>query len=107
MISKKHITVHFLLLNILIIMFLSSHILAQKIIVEEEKTGAVKLWLEAEAGSIASPMKVHDNNDASGGQFIEVLSGNNNTENAPEDGQITYEFTVKNAFPDLFYFGKL
>ena len=96
MISKKHITVHFLLLNILIIMFLSSNILAQKI-VEEEKNGAVKLWLEAEAGSIASPMKVHDNNDASGGQFIEVLSGNNNTENAPEDGQITYKFTVKNA----------
>ena len=87
---------NFLFLIALILTLLSDFIFAQKI-VENENDGFVKLWLEAEAGNIDYPMKVWDRNDASGGQFIEVQSGNNNTENAPEDGHITYKFTIKKA----------
>lgn len=86
----------FLLREIIILSVLisSSGSMFAQIIVEEENSGLVRIWLEAEAGGIDSPMKVFENNDASGGQFIEVVSGNNNTECAPKDGHIVCHFTV-------------
>jgi PKD domain/Inosine-uridine preferring nucleoside hydrolase len=64
-------------------------------LMEKEINGVVKLWIEAEAGSIDSPMRVFGRNDASAGQFVEVESGNNNTEYAPGDGHIVYRFTAR------------
>ncbi|MFQ5823569.1 MAG: PKD domain-containing protein [bacterium] len=58
--------------------------------------GSIDLWwLEAESGSITLPVKVHDDENASGGQFIEVMQGYNSTEIAPSAGHITYEFIVR------------
>jgi len=94
--NPKHASIYCLLLFILIMTSSSSSLFAQKI-VEKAKDGFVKLWVEAEAGSISSPMKVWYNEKASGGQFIEVQSGNNNTKSAPEDGHITYKFTIQSA----------
>ena len=63
----------------------------------KDNNGKTMLWMEAEAGNINLPMKVFDNIEASGGQYIKVIGGNNNTEKAPEDGHITYKFTIKKA----------
>jgi len=93
--SPKHVSIYSLLLFILILTSYSSKLFAQKI-VEEANHGVVKLWVEAEAGSIDTPMIVHDSNGASGGQYIEVRSGNNNIEVAP-DGLAYYKFNIKNA----------
>lgn len=49
------------------------------------------------SAGIASPMMVHDTEEASGGQFIEVKSGDNNTESVPKDGRVIYKFTVKDS----------
>ncbi len=57
-------------------------LMAQTIVVKEHNEN-VQLWMEAEAGDIASLMMVYDNEDASGGQFIEVSPGNN-TEKMPQ-----------------------
>jgi len=76
--------------------FLINAAVAQTVI-EKEKDDKVYLWIEAEDGTIDEPMMVHDTEAASGGQFIEVRSGNNNTEYAPEDGRAVYTFSVKNA----------
>ena len=92
----RHTAITILFLSISILLVFPSNSTAQKIIVEEEGD-TVKLWLEAEAGKITSPMNVFDDNDASGGQFIEVVSGNNNTTNAPADGHISYQFTIESA----------
>lgn len=94
-IIKCNLRNNLFLFILLIFTSLTSPLFAQKV-VEKENNGFIKLWLEAEAGSIESPMKVWDKNDASGGQFIEVQEGNNNTESAPEDGHITYKFSIKN-----------
>ena len=94
--NPKHASIYCLFLFVLIMTSSSSSLFAQKI-VEKPKDGFVKLWVEAEAGSISSPMKVWYNEKASGGQFIEVQSGNNNTKSAPEDGHITYKFTIQSA----------
>jgi len=85
----------FVIASILVVLF-SSLMPAQTVVVKAHKD-KVLLWMEAEAGDIASPMMVHDTEEASGGQFIEVRSGNNNTESAPRDGWVVYEFTVEEA----------
>jgi len=82
-----------ILLYGMVLIFMSNS-LSQKII-EQENNGFIKLWLEAENGQIEAPMKIWDNNDASGGQFIEVIGGNNNMEHAPESGRIVYTFSLK------------
>ena len=91
---SKHASINCLLLFILIIASSAISVFAQKI-VEQTNDGFVKLWLEAEAGNIKPPMKVWYNEKASGGQFIEVISGNNNTKSAPVDGHITYNFNIQ------------
>lgn len=93
---KNHRISNFLI-SIVFMVIISQNYLVAQIVVEQQSKNSVKLWLEAEAGNIESPMKVWYKEDASGGQFIEVLSGNNNTENAPDDGHITYKFTVAKA----------
>ena len=81
---------------IILMILLLDHVIAQTVVVKEHNTN-VLLWIEAEAGDINAPMMVFDTEETSGGQFIEVRSGNNNTENAPKDGQAIYKFTVENA----------
>ena len=81
---------------LLFTMFFSSVSPAQTVVVKE-RGGSVFLWMEAEAGDMHAPMLIHDAQETSGGQFIEVRSGNNNTERAPEDGRVVYRFTVKYA----------
>jgi len=85
----------FVIAFILVVLF-SSLMPAQTVVVKAHKD-KVLLWMEAEAGDIASPMMVHDTEKASGGQFIEVRSGNNNTESPPRDGRVIYKFTVEDA----------
>lgn len=68
---------------------------AQTVVVKEHETN-VQLWIEAEAGDIKAPMLIHDTEEASGGQYIEVRGGNNNVEYAP-DGLAFYKFNLKNA----------
>ena len=75
---------------------LAKCLLAQTVVVKEHND-RMFLWMEAESGNINAPMMVHDSEKASGGQFIEVRGGNNNIKNAPEDGQVVYKFSVKNA----------
>ena len=74
----------------------ASCLTAQKIVVKENN-GKIFLWMESEAGNINAPMMVHETEGASGGQYIEVRSGNNNIINAPEDGQAIYKFTLEYA----------
>ena len=81
----------FIVLTILLL----NHVIAQTV-VQKEHNNNVLLWIEAEAGDIASPMMVHDTKEASGGQYIEVRGGNNNVEYAP-DGLAFYAFNVENA----------
>jgi PKD repeat protein len=81
----------------LIVSILLSNPLSAQTVVVKKHNDRVLLWMEAEAGAINAPMMVHDTEVTSGGQFIEVKSGNNNTENAPEDGHAIYKFTVENA----------
>ena len=69
---------------------------AQTNVLKEHKD-KVFLWIEAEAGDVNAPMMVHDTEGTSGGQFIEVRSGNNKTDIAPKDGHTIYQFTVGNA----------
>ena len=56
-----------------------------------------KIWIEAESGKIDSPFKIFYNQNASGGQFIEVAPGNNSEQKAPANGICLYEFVVKNS----------
>ncbi|MBL7113466.1 MAG: PKD domain-containing protein [Bacteroidales bacterium] len=89
---KKSIAYFSLVLAILVLNQLS----AQTVIVKEQNS-QVQLWIEAEAGSIHTPMMVHDTEAASGGQYIEVRGGNNNIKNAPSDGHTIYQFSVEKA----------
>jgi PKD repeat protein len=68
---------------------------AQTVVVRED-AGKTFLWIEAEAGAIKVPMLVHDTEEASGGQYIEVRGGNNNIEYAPE-GLASYRFNVRKS----------
>ena len=56
-----------------------------------------KIWIEAESGKIDAPFKIFYNQNASGGQFIEVAPGNNSEQKAPANGICLYEFVVKNS----------
>lgn len=89
---KKSIARFSLVMSILVLNQLS----AQTVIVKERNSD-VQLWIEAEAGDIHAPMMVHDTEAASGGQYIEVRGGNNNIQNAPDDGHTIYQFSVKKA----------
>ena len=82
---------------VLIITILLSNYLPAQTVVVTEKNDKVFLWIEAEAGNIIDPMLIHDTEKASGGQFIEVRGGNNNVENAPNDGLAFYKFTIENT----------
>jgi len=65
-----------------------------QVTIESGNRDKVKIWIEAENGRIEDPMEVYFKEDASAGQFIEVESGNNSIETAPEDGVITYRFKI-------------
>ena len=82
--------------TIVIIAILLCNILPAQTVVVKENNDKVLLWMEAEAGEINDPMMVHDTEETSGGQFIEVRGGNNNIQNAPEDGLAFYKFNVEN-----------
>ena len=82
---------------ILIIVVLLSSLLPAQTVVVKENNDNVFLWIEAEAGNIIDPMRVLDTEQASGGQYIEVRGGNNNIENAPNDGLAFYKFNLDNA----------
>ncbi|NQT24807.1 PKD domain-containing protein [candidate division KSB1 bacterium] len=82
---------------VLIITILLSNLLPAQTIIVTEQNDKVFLWIEAEAGDLIDPMLVHDTEKASGGQFIEVRGGNNNVENAPNDGLAFYKFNLENA----------
>jgi PKD repeat protein len=82
--------------TIIINMILLCNLLPAQTVVVKEHNSKVFLWIEAEAGEIDAPMLVHDTEKASGGQYIEVRSGNNNVEYAP-DGLAFYKFNLKNA----------
>jgi len=56
---------------------------------------ANQIWIETESGTISWPFNVFYNENASGGQFIEVIKGRNSEENPPQDGICTYQFTVR------------
>jgi len=82
---------------VIIITILLSNLLPAQTVVVKENNDKVFLWIEAEAGEILAPMMVHDTKKASGGQFIEVRGGNNNVENAPNDGLAFYKFNIEKA----------
>lgn len=71
--------------------------LVAQIVVCKKTEKFVKLWIEAENGNLSSPMKVWDRNDASGGQYIEIQTGNYSEKHPPKDGHATYTFKVKKA----------
>ena len=81
--------------TLFIIAVLNFNLLQAQTVVVKENDDKLYLWIEAEAGKIVDPMLVHDREEASGGQYIEVRGGNNNVENPPNDGLAFYEFTVK------------
>ena len=55
------------------------------------------VWIEAEsATALTSPLEIlSDNPDASGGQYLAVMPGNNSMEAPPAEGIATYTFTVQ------------
>ena len=77
----------------LINVILLCNLLPAQTVVVKEHNNKVFLWIEAEAGEINAPMLVHDTEKASGGQYIEVISVNNNVEYAP-DGLAFYKFNI-------------
>ncbi|MBD3290024.1 hypothetical protein GF337_14545, partial [candidate division KSB1 bacterium] len=87
-------SIKYIFVIIFILILFLGQMLAQ-VVVEKEKNDTIMLWLEAESGSIDSPMKVWDDENASGGQYIEVISGNYSEDNPPDDGFATYNFTIK------------
>ena len=81
--------------GLVVTILMSSSLVAQVIL--EKKEGPAFIWIEAERGDIHAPMKVFDRRDASGGQYIEVSTGNYSVHSAPDDGQTVYRFTVAEA----------
>jgi PKD repeat protein len=79
----------------LIISILLYNLLMAQTVVVKEQNNKELIWIEAEAGEINDPMLIHDTEEASGGQYIEVREGNNNVEYAP-NGLAFYKFNVKN-----------
>lgn len=66
-------------------------------VISEAKEDLTFIWIEAEQGEIHAPMEILDREDASGGQYIEVSTGNYSVHSAPDDGQAVYRFTVAEA----------
>ena len=57
---------------------------------------AEEIWREAEsADTLEAPMQIEQRADASGGEYIEVASGNNSTGDPPGDGTAAYDITVE------------
>jgi hypothetical protein len=54
-------------------------------------------WLEAEKGTLTSPMTTSNEGTASGARFIAVASGNNSPNSAPSGGRARYAFTATKA----------
>jgi len=84
--SKKNQTLNYCL--ILFLLLLPVHLISQTI---------EKIWIEAEQGQIQKPFKVFSDNNASAGQFIEVIPGNNSEKIPPSNGICSYTFEVKNS----------
>ncbi len=51
-----------------------------------KQTGPGYIWVEAESGSITSPMQVLADAAASGGSYIAVAGGNNSNSSPPTTG---------------------
>lgn len=66
---SNHASMYRLLLFVLIIISSSSSLFTQEI-VEKASNSFIKLWIEAEAGNIRSPMKVWYDENASGGSLL-------------------------------------
>jgi PKD repeat protein len=94
--EKKHNTIGIMSNIMCAIMILFSSSLAAQMI-SENKDGHVFIWIEAEQGDIHAPMEIFDRGDASGGQYIEVSSGNYSVNSAPDDGHAVYKFTIAEA----------
>ncbi len=56
-----------------------------------------RLWIEAESGTLGSPLQNLSNGSASNGRFIQVAAGNNSTNAAPSNGNAVYSFSVANS----------
>jgi hypothetical protein len=58
----------------------------------------VTVWIEAEAGSVAAPMKIQNvAAGASGGQYVTMPPLTNSTDNPPTDGLVTIPFDVESG----------
>jgi hypothetical protein len=62
-----------------------------------KQTGPGYIWVEAESGSITSPMQFGTDAAASGGSYIAVAGGNNSNSSPPTTGVATYNFNVTAA----------
>jgi hypothetical protein len=61
----------------------------------ESNPGSVKIWFEAESGTINSPMAISTDDTASGGEYILIPKGNkNNLDPNAETGYTNYAFQV-------------
>ena len=58
---------------------------------------AEEVWVEAESGTVTSPMMVYDDPNASGGRYVSTVSGTADEGTAPPypDGTVTIPFTVE------------
>ncbi len=59
--------------------------------------GANDIVLEAEEGTIESPMQTGSSASAGGGAFVEVAPGNNSESSAPTTGKVSWTFDVAQA----------
>ncbi len=53
------------------------------------------IYLEAESGLVEAPMQVFDDPDASNGQYVEVLPGNESTGSPPAAGKVSFNINLK------------
>ena len=58
-----------------------------------DTTGDKYIWLEAESGSVTTPMKIKEDYTASAGYYVVTDTGKN-TSSAPENGRTTYNFEI-------------
>ena len=59
--------------------------------------GTVKLYLEAENGTLTAPLQTGTDAAASNGLYWQVAAGNNSSASAPATGRALYPFTVTSA----------
>jgi hypothetical protein len=65
-----------------------------------DKNKVVKIWLEAECGTVGSNWEVLDDPSASGGKYVTIKSGMNSTRTAPKDtatNVIVIPFTIETS----------